>query len=289
MRFLFAHLEIEQAYTYSLVLTASGIAHQVHSHGQRWRISVPFAQCRSAQQAIGLYLKENQTTLRQNGELAFRWTKTYSAIFVAMILIVVHLAVQPGYERQVFIGSFGASAERILQGELFRCITALLLHADWPHVLANAAGIMVFGTAVAANYGWGVGWLLILLAAVQGNFLTALWYHNHHLSVGASTAVFAAVGLCAVLSAKLYAMHTSRSWRAWTPLAAGLALLGWLGTAPQSDLVAHLLGFGSGLFFGGLFIAFVRRRMPWPFQLAAAIMASILIAGACVWGLYASG
>jgi membrane associated rhomboid family serine protease len=61
---------------------------------------------------------------------------------------------------------------------------------------------------------------------------------------------------------------------------AGVSLLGWLGTAgKQTDVMAHLLGFGIGVLLGaGAALPTVRRRLhdvpQWPAGLATmAIMA----------------
>ena len=205
-----------------------------------------------------------------------------------VVLVLIHTMIVPGYEHQVFTKALGADASQILDGGLYRCVTALLLHADWVHLLGNLAALTLFGTVVAMLYGWGMGWLLILICGAAGNLMTALWYQQNHLAIGASTAVFGGVGLCAVLNFHLRARNERRSWRTWMPLAGGLALLGFLGTSPRSDLAAHLFGFLGGLFLGGVYLHF-RQSRGWPLQLIASAIAIGTTAACWLWGVAYSG
>jgi membrane associated rhomboid family serine protease len=68
--------------------------------------------------------------------------------------------------------------------------------------------------------------------------------------VGASTAIFGAVGLLSALAIGRHRRGGIRGRRALTPLAAGLGLLAMLGTSARSDLSAHLFGLLAGLLLG---------------------------------------
>lgn len=214
---------------------------------------------------------------------------TWSALYIAPVLAVIHWAIRPGHEHRVFAEHLGADARLIVGGEIYRCVTALFLHQDWPHVVNNMAGAILFGTVVASVCGWGVGWLMILLSGAFGNLLTALWYERAHLSIGASTAVFGALGLCVALNLWRTARNARPSWRMWLPLAGGLALLGFLGGSPHSDLMAHLCGFACGLLIGGVYG--LVRRTPWdvPIQFGAAGVGMAIIALSWIWGVAGSG
>ena len=284
MRRLFANLTEEKAKTYGLVLSASDIPYKIESAGRNFYINVDPRHRSAACHAISRYLEENKS-FRASEPASLRPPahKTWSAVFVALFLIAVHWAVGPGEIRQMFVHSFGADASLILAGNLFRCVTALLLHTDALHLLSNIFGIVIFGTAVTYHCGWGVGWLMILLAGAAGNWITAGWYRQAHLSIGASTAVFAAVGLSAALMSRIHAKRYERSWRSWTPVAGGMALLGLMGAAPHTDLAAHLFGFVSGLLFGLVPIHWFgpTSRLK---QFICAILSAVLVAGCCVWG-----
>ena len=177
-----------------------------------------------------------------------------------------------------------ADAERILVGEIWRTVTALTLHADAGHLLANALFGALFLGAVCSALGAGVGCALVLLSGAGGNLLNALLQGSHHVSVGASTAVFASVGLLSGLSV---ARRRQRRWPGrpwWVPIGAGLALLAMLGTTgDRVDLWAHLFG----LLVGGVLgvpVGFALARPPtavvqWLFGSAA-----LMVLVYC-WGL----
>jgi rhomboid protease GluP len=288
----FSRLTAEKAHTYSLVLSAVGIAHRVRRQGSVWSIAVWSTQRAAAVEAIALYLRENPPHSTRDPSLLGSGARTFSAFYVSAILILIYFLIRPDAELERFASAFGADAARIMAGELYRCTTALLLHADIAHLLGNVAGLMVFGTVTASRCGWGLGWAMILAAGIAGNWVTAWWYGGHHLSIGASTGVFGAVGICTALSlwhSRLSKNSSFRvSWRRWVPFAGGLALLGILGTAPQADLMAHLSGFASGLALGGIG-AKLSGRLPFDppvgIQWFVALAAGALVAGCWLKGM----
>ncbi|MEQ1892576.1 MAG: rhomboid family intramembrane serine protease, partial [Planctomycetota bacterium] len=88
-----------------------------------------------------------------------------------------------------------AHAAAIRGGELWRATTALVLHVDVPHLLSNLVFGLLFTYLLFHAYGGGLGLFALVLCGTLGN-LTNAWIHRpEHLSIGASTAVFAAVGL----------------------------------------------------------------------------------------------
>lgn len=287
---LFSNLTAEKARTYGLVLEASNVRYQTRPHGRCWSIEVSATDRTAACRAISKYLDENPSYLIQGGKESTLppGQKSYSAIYAITPLILIHWAAGSVDEYRVLVASFGAETGLILQGDLYRCITAMLLHVDWAHLLGNVVALAVFGTALAYTAGWGVAWLLIVLSAAGGNLLAALCYGPGHLSVGASTAVFAAVGLCAARSFWRGYYVQSWTWKIWTPLAGGLAILGMLGAAAKTDLVAHMMGFVAGLVLGLLW-GWRMEMAKWPTQVIAALLTAGLVVGSWFLGLGYSG
>ena len=80
-----------------------------------------------------------------------------------------------------------ADAKLILAGEFWRCVTALTLHADMPHVLGNAIFGTLFMGAVFRVLGPGLGGTLVLASGIVGNLVNAFLHGSAHSSVGAST------------------------------------------------------------------------------------------------------
>ena len=98
--------------------------------------------------------------------------------------------------------------------------------------------------------GPGLGVALVLAAGAVGNVLNAALLAPSHRSVGASTAVFGAVGLLAGRGVALRIRRGEIGMRMWVPIAAGLALIAMIGTGERSDVWAHLFGFLTGGFLG---------------------------------------
>jgi membrane associated rhomboid family serine protease len=120
--------------------------------------------------------------------------------------------------------------------------------------LANAvSGFFVF-SAVVSTMGRLRGWLLLALAAAAGNLaVAALNYPGPYRSIGASTAVFAGLGLLTGRAVRVLCGENGQlRWRALlVPLAAGVTLLGLFGAGGlRTDVVAHATGFAAGLVLG---------------------------------------
>jgi membrane associated rhomboid family serine protease len=187
-------------------------------------------------------------------------------------------------------------AARIQAGQWWRAWTALTLHLDGAHLAANLGAGVWFGYLAARQIGSGTAWFLIVTGAAVANLLEGLLGPADHRSVGASTAVFTALGLMSAYSWRERYQLPQRWARRWGPLVAGVILLGWTGSGggtdtgsgPGSeranvDLIAHVAGFGVGILLGATAaLPLVRRvldRVPqWATGLAA--FASIAIAWA---------
>lgn len=140
------------------------------------------------------------------------------------------------------------------RGEWWRLITALFLHADVGHLVSNAlSGVFVF-SALLTTFGRRRGWLLLAFAAVVGNLsVAAVNASSSYRSLGASTAIFAAVGLLTgrAIRVVLRVNHPHR-WRTlFVPFATGLTVLALYGAGGQQvDVLAHVTGFVAGLMLG---------------------------------------
>jgi membrane associated rhomboid family serine protease len=143
---------------------------------------------------------------------------------------------------------------RVQDGEWWRAITALTLHTDAPHLLANLAAGIWFGLLAGRQLGPGNAWFLTLLAASGSNLLEALFGPAEHRAVGASTAVFAMLGVLAANTWREHYPRVQQRWAVrWGPLVVGVILLGWFGSeGERTDVVAHVGGFVLGLAAGFL-------------------------------------
>jgi rhomboid protease GluP len=184
-----------------------------------------------------------------------------------------------------WVGEGAAQAGLMLKGEWWRAVTALSLHVNTAHLLGN----LVFGTAflllLAQVTGAGVAYLSMVAAGAAGNVLNALVQLPMHTSIGASTAIFAGIGLLATLQQIRRPSHGFFTLRNGAPLAGGVALLAFLGfSGENTDILAHILGFGSGIAAGGAIARWDRgwsanRSLQWKCALTAgAIMAAAWVA-----------
>jgi membrane associated rhomboid family serine protease len=172
-------------------------------------------------------------------------------------------------------------------GEWWRLVTALTLHADLGHLLANLAFGVLFGFFAGQMLGPGVAWLAVLVAATSGNLLDSLLMPPWQSSIGASTAVFATLGLVAALSWKRRT-HRRLKWaHRFAPLIAGVALLAFTGAGGENtDVVAHAAGFVCGAVLGAILARWPATRFSSVRAQWLAGVATIAIIGASwVWAL----
>ena len=142
------------------------------------------------------------------------------------------------------------------RGEWWRPFTALFLHGDGPHIVGNLASGTVFGILVSKSIGPLKGWTMILLSGAAGNAITSfVTYPEPFSSLGASTAVFGALGILSGIGLVENCREEVRMpWvRVLAPLLAGMILLGWLGGAAPGagvDVFGHVFGFCAGVAAG---------------------------------------
>lgn len=263
-----------------------------------WVLRVSPGDHERAAAAIDLYEQENENwpPPRIKDTPRHAPTPLVTLAFIALAMFFAYVT-GPSAGGSMWFSHGRADALRLFS-EPWRMITALTLHADAQHVLGNAISGTIFGTMVARRIGPGGALLAILLSGIIGNTLNALHHlPGGHYSIGASTAVFGAVGMLA-------ALQTLIDWRrrreenrpgyrvvdALAPLIGGLALLGALGAGGENtDLWAHAYGFASGVGIGILGGLVVRRRESRPsrwVQGAAVLAALALVGGA--WTLAAA-
>jgi rhomboid protease GluP len=172
--------------------------------------------------------------------------------YVAILLGVAHM-IDSGSWRLDAFDAGELDAARVQSGQWWRAWTALTLHVDPAHIAANLGAGVWFGYLAARQLGSGRAWFFIVNGAALANWLEGELAAATHRAVGASTAVFTALGMLAAHSWRTR-YHLPQRWALrWGPLVAGVVLLGWLGSAGEgTDLVAHAMGFTTGFFIGAI-------------------------------------
>lgn len=268
-----------------LVLSAEGLRSNVRGGPAGFVLEVAASDAMGAEHALAVWQRENESAPRPSAPAPLDPAAVRHALVVAGFLLALFAATGPaGRSDSAFGERASANAARILAGEAWRAVTALTLHADLAHVLGNAMAGALFLAAVFRAFGFGGGGALALAAGALGNLANAFVQAPSHATIGASTAVFGALGL---LAGRALALRSTslRGRPAWLPIGAALALLAMLGTeGKRVDLWAHGLGLAAGVVLGAL-----ASRLParWfasrAFQALAG--ASALAAIAIAWAL----
>ena len=191
------------------------------------------------------YTSENRPKPAQSPPFALSQVIDGALIYAALLVLV-----QAAAEARIFgVDWFMAGAAQaglITEGEWWRAITSLGLHADLGHLLSNVVFGAFFGIVLCQILGAGLGWLSIVAAGGLGNVISALFQSGNHTAIGASTAVFGALGLLAALS-WLRQRFAQFGLRRFAPIAAGLMLLAFLGIGGErTDIGGHIAGFAAG-------------------------------------------
>jgi membrane associated rhomboid family serine protease len=259
-----------------LVLVADGIAAAVHGGPEGFVVEVPEGERERAERAIAAFERENAVLPPAPEPPSLARHPVAYALAVALALLVGFAATGPTHASLAERGS--ARAGLILAGEWWRALTALTLHADLGHALGNAIAGALFLSLVFRAFGTGAGAALVVAGGTLGNLGNALLRPPEHATIGASTAVFAALGLAAG-----HTMVRRRAARPiWVPVGAALALLAMLGTEGERvDVGAHALGLAAGLGLGWAAAHAPPARLARPaLQALAGFAATAALAGA---------
>jgi membrane associated rhomboid family serine protease len=263
------------------------------SEGEGYVVRVPHRQAGIATYHLWQYAQEQRRrsapVVTPTARFPHAWLG--SLVYIA-VLVLVALAVVRGWWGTDTFRRGALDAVAIRGGEWWRTVTALTLHLDITHLMSNLGAGAVIGWFTARQLGVGHAWLLTLLAAAVSNLIEGLLSSVGYRSVGASTAVFAALGLLAAHTWRRRGQDAQPWAKRVAPLVAGLALLGMLGTGgalPEQgqqgaggiDLIAHVLGFVMGVVLG-VVVAMPRihvalRRIPqWVSGLAAIALPTLM-------------
>ncbi len=258
MKKLITALSARKADLIILILTSQNIKTSIEKQNHLFDILVDRENHEQALLMIDTYYKENKffRFKQQLQDFPISSFKSYTAFIIMGLLVFIHIFCLYYNIHEKMILKYGASALFILQGETYRAITALFLHADVRHLAGNLAGILIFAAPVITVAGYGTGSFMLLFAGTLGNLFNAHMYQTAHLSIGASTAVMGAAGLLA-------AFQATQRQRAFSlnnimPIVAGAILVALFSHGKNTDVWAHIFGFFSGLGSGILFFPFNR-------------------------------
>lgn len=273
---------------HGLVLQALEIPHGVFPTSDGWRIVAVANQAARAREEIERYERENVGWPPRELPPKSVSQGIHASIAYIGVLVLFYIAQHTG-KFDIDWSAHGRADAALIRGdEWWRTITALSLHADLPHVAGNAVFGAAFGIVLAQSLGVGLAWWSFLVTGALGNYVNAWLQSPTHRSIGASTAVFGALGVQVAYEWMRRRELGHRPLRRWSPVIMGIGLLGWLGTGgisvddPRSieqaltrvDIGAHAAGFIVG---GGFGLLLGLRRTPWKFTLVKQVLLTALV------------
>ncbi|HAV13305.1 MAG TPA: hypothetical protein DCX06_07440 [Opitutae bacterium] len=265
------HEDFKKSSEAGLVILAMGEAYWTLVHGDVYVLCVHDARAQVIREELeACALLESKKAVVEHScyqEFQFGWGS-----FLAYLFLVIGIfSVQARYG----LTDLGRVDSLAIcnAAEWWRCVTALTLHADVVHLVSNLVAGMGFAFFVARFFGATAGWGLILLSGAGGNLLNAwVYYPSSHFSIGASTAVFGAVGLLTGIGVCVALTEPQQRWtlpRWLVPVFGGFTLLGLIGVGDGLvDVAAHISGFLCGFVFGligtvfqSIFVCLQRQRI----------------------------
>jgi hypothetical protein len=208
-----------QAGDWALVLAAAGLPYRLEEREGRFVLTVASGDTPAAAAALAGFDAEAPAKPAPPAPDA---GPSALGVLSAVGLGAMYYVSGPADDHSRWIQAGTAVAERIAAGQWWRAVTALTLHADLLHLAGNVVACLIFVAAVGRWLGGGLGALAILLCGAGANLLTAAVHRTAFSSLGASTATFAALGLCAGLQVVRRLRGEMRRAYAWVPLGAGL-------------------------------------------------------------------
>ena len=252
--------DAQVALEWCAVLASQKIDFELSREGEVWLFYISPANFANAERHISEYEGERGFFRRQLEEIdsplqPLRILKTLPFLLCSLLIFLFYIITGPSVSKNIFFTRGILSPKAFFnQGQWWRAITSLTLHANYSHVLGNCIFMTIFASIAGMQIGAGFAVFGILLTGILGNLSTLyLFGSDSYNSLGLSTAVFGALGIISMLGMFNKSNLNRRGLlRNWAPLAAGVTLLAFTGTAVNSDVAAHLFGFCWGLGVGGL-------------------------------------
>ncbi|MEW6427255.1 MAG: rhomboid family intramembrane serine protease [Thermodesulfobacteriota bacterium] len=256
--------DYRQMSLFAMVLEAAGIESHLARRRRHWLLETRASEAPAALAELAGFEEENRCWPPPEPQRPPASAAPLPTVALMGLLVALYAVTGAWQDGNPWFDDGAVIRNRIkFHGEWWRLVTGLTLHADLDHLFGNVliGGIIIH--LFCRQVGPGLGWSLIWLAGILGNWLNVVLRDAEHLSVGFSTAVFGVAGLLAGM-----AIWPWRGWRRLLlPLGAGSSLLALLGTGGErTDLGAHLWGFASGIVLGILVLrpALLARLRPYP-------------------------
>ena len=164
-----------------------------------------------------------------------------------------------GYKPIEFFGIHYNDA--VLEGEWWRLITSIFLHADFSHLLGNMLMLCYLSSILNNFYSDLEYWIVYMTSGLAGSLLTLLFMDGATRSLGASGAI---MGLGGVLIYRMFFGKSARAFRyagSYFIIAFMVIYNLFYGLfAENVNNYAHFSGFLTGFFLAMLFEKLRQRK-----------------------------
>jgi rhomboid protease GluP len=167
-------------------------------------------------------------------------------LILIIINVVCYIIFNPSYTFDLWLLMAQINSS-VLNGEVWRLLTSIFMHADLIHLLSNMYGLFAFGVTVESFFNKKEFLVAYFSSGIVGSIFTLILFPPGTLSIGASGAIFGLMAISFVILARtdkrvllfgiiyiVFAIQTSFQ--------------------PGIGTWAHIFGFLTGLLFGYLYL-----------------------------------
>ncbi|WP_326986834.1 rhomboid family intramembrane serine protease [Chryseobacterium sp. MP_3.2] len=173
---------------------------------------------------------------------------------ILIFIIVALLGVNPFEPRTEDLVNFGALTSAVFTGEYWRIISSMFMHGGIIHLTMNVIVLGIAGYFSENMFGIVRFAMIYFLSGIIAGLCTLLWHQGNFVGVGASGAIFGLIGAIAMM---LILQNNLKETRGILMMIFGYVVFNILiGFISNSDNVAHLAGFISGMIISALFYYF---------------------------------
>lgn len=170
------------------------------------------------------------------------------SLVVLIHLILYILVFFPFLPTNWIFEAFSGVNLYIMQGEWWRLVTPIFLHASFAHMLFNSFSLVIFGPPLEQMFGKIRFFILYLSTGIIANIATFILKPLTYIHVGSSGAIFGLFGIyIAIILFRKELMSYNNKQVVITILALGF-IMTFL--QPNINVTAHMMGFISGFFLG---------------------------------------
>jgi len=249
--YFFKPFQLMQALEWSLVLNALAVEHILSKEEDGWMLKIDLDLLERGETEIAIYLEEVKNQIPKITEpVVYYPVNQVLIISFFLALLAFHIFINFSnsefyYERGVL------STQKILDGEWWRAITALTLHADFQHFAMNAVFGSIFIYVLSYMTGTQFALSLTVISGFYGNLINAFLHKYDFRSLGFSTAVFGTLGL--LVGMQLFGKYRLEKSAQKVVIISTLLFFSLFGIGTEHvDTGAHLFGLITGAVIGGV-------------------------------------